>query len=46
MNGKGLFTWPNGKKYEGEFLNDKRHGFGKFYWPDGRTYEGEFFKGK
>lgn len=46
MNGSGVFRWPNNKRYEGDYLNDKRHGTGKFYWPDGRTYEGEFHKGK
>jgi len=40
MEGKGLFTWPDGRKYEGEYKNDKKHGFGVFYWPDGRIYRG------
>ena len=30
------------KVYEGEFLNDKRHGRGKVTYHDGDTYEGEF----
>ena len=28
MNGKGLFTWPDGRKYEGNFKNDKKDGYG------------------
>ena len=40
MEGKGLFVWLDGKKYEGEYLNDLKHGQGKFEWPDGRVYEG------
>jgi hypothetical protein len=40
MNGMGVFTWKDGKKYEGEYLNDKKHGYGRIVWPDGRVYEG------
>lgn len=32
--------WADGKKYEGEYKNDQKHGFGKFYWGDGRIYSG------
>lgn len=46
MEGKGLFTWPDGRKYEGEYKNDKKCGFGVFYWPDGRIYRGEWLEGK
>ena len=42
MDGKGLFTWPDGRKYEGDYLNDKKHGFGIFTFKDGRVYEGEW----
>ena len=41
-HGKGIFTWPEGNKYEGEYLNDKRHGYGIYTWPDGKKYEGEY----
>jgi len=40
MNGYGSFSWSNGNKYEGEFVNDKKNGKGKFTWPDGRIYDG------
>ena len=40
MNGYGVYIWPDGKKYEGEFLNDKRNGEGIMNFPDGRTYDG------
>ncbi|MFN9905335.1 MAG: membrane-binding protein, partial [bacterium] len=36
MEGRGVFTWPDGRKYEGEYLDDKKEGKGTFYWPDGR----------
>lgn len=40
MNGKGTLRWPDGKKYEGEYLNDIKHGYGIYYWNDGRIYDG------
>ncbi len=27
--GQGIFIWPNGDKYMGEFRSNHRHGFGK-----------------
>lgn len=30
ISGKGIMEYPNGRKYEGEFLNGKMHGHGKF----------------
>jgi hypothetical protein len=38
--------WKDGKKYEGEFANDKREGKGTFTWSDGRVYVGEWKNGK
>lgn len=32
MNGKGIFTWIDGRKYIGEYLEDKKHGYGIFEW--------------
>ena len=42
MEGRGVFEWPDGRKYEGEYIDDKKEGEGIFYWPDGRKYEGEW----
>eukprot|EP00931_Biecheleriopsis_adriatica_P101959 TRINITY_DN76_c0_g2_i1.p1 TRINITY_DN76_c0_g2~~TRINITY_DN76_c0_g2_i1.p1 ORF type:complete len:239 (+),score=49.80 TRINITY_DN76_c0_g2_i1:52-768(+) len=43
--GKGVFTSPE-ETYDGEWLDDKQHGFGTHHWSDGRSYEGEYFRGK
>lgn len=32
MNGKGVFKWPNGMKYEGEYEMDKMNGIGTLTW--------------
>ena len=42
MDGKGLYTFANGKIYEGEFKNDLKEGYGVFKWPDGRIYAGNW----
>jgi len=26
MEGTGVFIWSDGRKYEGEYLDDKKHG--------------------
>lgn len=35
MNGRGLFTWPDGRKYDGDYIADLKEGNGFFVWPDG-----------
>ena len=45
-NGKGTFTFPDGRKYVGEFREGKKHGQGTFTFPNGRQYIGEYRKGK
>jgi hypothetical protein len=46
MHGVGTFTWPDGKKYIGEYVMDKKHGNGKYYWNDQKYYEGFWFNSK
>ncbi len=26
--GKGIYTWKDGRRYDGEYHNDKKHGYG------------------
>ena len=42
MHGKGIFKWADGRVYEGDYVDDKKHGFGRVIWPDDREYEGEW----
>ena len=37
----GTVTWPDGKKYVGEFRDDKRSGQGTHTFPSGQKYVGE-----
>jgi hypothetical protein len=46
MDGEGILTWKDGKKYKGNFVNDKREGHGEFVWADGRKYIGLWKSGK
>lgn len=36
----------NDRKYNGNYVNDKKEGYGEFYWPDGRIYKGYWKDGK
>ena len=29
MHGKGFFFWPDGKKYSGQYYEDKKEGYGE-----------------
>jgi hypothetical protein len=46
MEGHGVFSWLDGRRYEGDFKNDKKEGQGIFFWPDGKKYDGGWLKGK
>ncbi len=46
MEGKGKFIWPDGRSYEGDYLDDKKHGLGTFKWKDGKMYKGQWGNGK
>lgn len=46
MHGQGVYMWADGRKYEGEYVNDKKHGYGIYTYPDGRSYKGQWASGK
>ena len=46
MDGQGLFLWPDGRKYEGQYVVDMKEGYGSFYWPNGNKYDGNWKSGK
>jgi hypothetical protein len=46
MHGYGVFTWADGRKYEGQYFDDKKEGRGVFTWPDQRKYDGLWVNGK
>ncbi len=41
-NGKGVFVYPSGAKYVGEFKNSEIHGIGVCTYSDGSRYEGQW----
>ncbi len=46
MHGYGEFTWPDGKSYEGQYVEDEKQGKGRFNYGDGSYYEGDWYKGR
>lgn len=46
MDGFGVFVWPDKRKYEGAYKDDKKEGYGVFEWADGRKYKGMWKNGK
>jgi hypothetical protein len=43
-HGQGVKTWPNGDRYEGEFVADHREGYGSYVWGRG-AWQGERYDG-
>lgn len=35
-------SWPNGDRYDGQMVGEKRQGQGRFQWANGQVYEGEW----
>lgn len=46
MEGRGIETWADGRRYEGEFKNGKKDGEGTFEWGNGNKYIGSWKSGK
>ncbi|MBN1547562.1 MAG: hypothetical protein JW902_12980, partial [Syntrophaceae bacterium] len=42
--GKDVYVWPDGSRYEGKFHQGQLHGYGTYYWPDGSSYTGEWLE--
>ena len=38
--------WPDGRKYNGHYVKDKKEGYGDFFWPNGKIYRGNWKNGK
>ncbi len=45
QNGEGTFAYPDGSKYEGQFLGAKPDGKGTFSFANGEKYVGQFHEG-
>ena len=41
-HGKGVWSFPDGAIFEGEFRNDMKNGKGKYVYVDGDVYEGDW----
>lgn len=41
-----MYSWADGRRYEGFFIRDKRQGYGIYMMPDHNTYSGSWFQGK
>ena len=41
-NCTGTYTWENGDKYVGDWLNNKSHGKGTYTWKNGGKYVGDW----
>jgi hypothetical protein len=46
MEGIGVYVWNDGRCYEGEYKDDKKHGYGIYVWADQRRYQGQWYRGK
>ena len=40
--GKGIYKFPDGKIYEGEYKNDVKNGKGKLFLEENKFYEGNW----
>jgi len=45
-NGKGVYQWADGDKYEGHFLNGEFDGEGTYYWASGKVHTGFWNMGR
>ena len=45
MHGEGVYTWQDGRKYEGSYAQNKKNGTGVYTYSDGSKYQGEWQDG-
>lgn len=45
-HGPGILTWPDGRRYVGQFNQGLFHGDAIMEWPDGRRYVGQYKNNK
>lgn len=45
-SGFGIYKWPNGAYYQGEFERDMKHGIGKTVYENGKVAVLEWAEGK
>ncbi|GMH76037.1 hypothetical protein TL16_g06949 [Triparma laevis f. inornata] len=46
IQGEFRVTYQNGEVYEGEYVDERRHGIGEYHYLDGSVHEGEWFKNR
>ena len=46
QNGSGIFVYPSGAKYIGQFKNGQIEGIGSCYYTDGSKYQGQWLRGR
>lgn len=46
QNGSGIFKYPSGAKYIGQFKDGQINGIGSCYYTDGSKYQGEWLRGR
>ena len=46
ITNNGVIYYPNGDRYEGNFLNDQLNGFGTYYFKKGDSWTGNFTNGQ
>jgi hypothetical protein len=42
QNGEFVYTWPDGRRYDGSWKDGKFHGLGVHAWPNGGKYVGQY----
>ena len=45
MHGFGVYTWLDGRRYEGLYAHNKKHGQGTYTYSDGSKYSGQWSNG-